>query len=398
MVSFAQSYINKNVVYPPFITDPVSQSLGMVVMIPCLNEPAIILTLESLWSCKPVEVDVEVVVVVNHSEASSPEVKAFSLKTYQELLAWKTNNDRRGMILHPIYVGSIHARHAGAGMARKIGMDEAIRRFAGINRTHGIIVSTDADCLFSDNYLSSIESAFRNRDCFAVTLNFKHRMEEIKDRKLSQGIQLYEDYLHYYKEAHDFSGYPDSIYTIGSAFAVRADAYIKQGGMNRRKAGEDFYFLYKLTSLGKVDFIDDAFVFPSGRISDRVPFGTGASMSKWMHDLEDLRLTYNFSAFLDIKELFGRVEEMYRISDENLLKLCNKLPDSVHEYLLLIDFISKVEEINRTSSTLVSFRKRFFRFFDAFMILRYLNLAHEKHYRRQKLDEAIANLRFAMQQ
>ena len=45
----------------------------------------------------------------------------------------------------------------------------------------------------------------------------------------------------------DFVGYPDSIYTIGSAFAVRAEAYMKQGGMNRRQAGEDFYFLYKLT-------------------------------------------------------------------------------------------------------------------------------------------------------
>ena len=32
--------------------------------------------------------------------------------------------------------------------------------------------------------------------------------------------------------------------------AVRADAYLRQGGMNRRKAGEDFYFLNKFMVLG----------------------------------------------------------------------------------------------------------------------------------------------------
>ena len=100
------------------------------------------------------------------------------------------------------------------------------------------------------------------------------------DPKQRLGIQLYEDYLHYYKKALDYAGFPDSIYTIGSAFAVRADAYVKQGGMNRRQAGEDFYFLNKLTKLGKITEINDAYVYPSARVSDRVPFGTGAAMNK----------------------------------------------------------------------------------------------------------------------
>jgi len=105
----------------------------------------------------------------------------------------------------------------------------------------------------------------------------------------------------------DFAGFPDSIYTIGSAFAVRAEAYVKQGGMNRRQAGEDFYFLNKLTKLGTVAEINDAFVFPSARVSDRVPFGTGAAMTKWMNEDEDLTKTYNFAAFQDLKRLFDRL-------------------------------------------------------------------------------------------
>ena len=310
---FADRYIEKNIVYPEFIDAVVSPSVSMIVMIPCLNEPEIFRTLESLWSCEPIDSWCEVIVVVNESENSSPEVKSFNQETYDKLFDWKNNNDRENLILHPIYAHSINAKHAGAGMARKIGMDEVIRRFNALNRPDGVIISLDADCLVSSNYLQRIESVFsENKFCFAATLNFKHRVEEMADAKQKLGIQLYEDYLHYYKKALDFAGFPDSIYTIGSAFAVRAEAYVKQGGMNRRQAGEDFYFLNKLTKLGTITEIDDVVVYPSARVSDRVPFGTGAAMAKWMNEDGDLTVTYNFSAFLDLKVLFDQVDSLFR--------------------------------------------------------------------------------------
>ncbi len=214
----------------------------------------------------------------------------------------------------------------------------------------------------------------------------------MNDAKQNLGIRLYEDYLHYYKKSLDYIGFPNSIYTIGSAFAVRADAYVKQGGMNRRKAGEDFYFLHKLTRLGKIKAIDDAWVFPSCRVSDRVPFGTGASMTKWMSDAEDLTLTYNFKAFTDLKLLFARVDRLFRISSEKYREELAFLPEVIQEYLLTIDFEEKLNEINQNSSSLDSFRKRFFQFFDAFLILRFLNFSHQTHFSRQKLGDAFAQL------
>jgi hypothetical protein len=393
MGSFADRYVQKNVVYPAFIPEDVSPSLAMIVMIPCLNESEILRTLESLWKCEPIESFCEVIVVVNNSENSSAEVKQFNLETFRQLIVWGEKYNRPNLILHPIYAGSISPKHAGAGMARKIGMDEAIRRFNAINKPEGVLVSLDADCLVSANYLKRIEAVFtESKSCFAATINFEHRMDEMTDPKQKQGIRLYEDYLHYYKKAHDFVGYPDSIYTIGSAFAVRAEAYMKQGGMNRRQAGEDFYFLYKLTKLGPVMEINDAFVYPSARVSDRVPFGTGASMTKWMNDAEDLALTYNFAAFLDLKELFDRVDSLFRISFDRYNVVVSELPLSVQEYMGTINFTGKLAEINQNSSSIPSFRKRFFQFFDAFIILRFLNLAHEKYYSRQSLPEAIGQL------
>jgi len=394
MGSFADRYIQNNVVYPTFISEEVLPLLSVIVMIPCLNEPEILRTLESLWSCNPIESFCEVIVVVNDSETSSSEIKRFNWETYQTLYAWKKENDRTNLILHPIYAPDVVAKFAGAGMARKIGMDEAIRRFNAINNPNGTIVSLDSDCLVSPNYLQHIESCFaENKSCFAATINFKHRVEEMNDPKQKRGIQLYEDYLHYYKNALDFAGFPDSIYTIGSAFAVRAEAYVKQGGMNRRQAGEDFYFLNKLTKLGQITELNEVFVYPSGRVSDRVPFGTGAAMTKWMNEAEDLNLTYNFAAFLDLKRLFNQVDSLFRLSEANYSGFKSYLPDSIQEYLQSLEFQVKLAEINQNSSTLISFRKRFFQFFDAFIILRFLNLAHQKYYPRQNLAEAITQLK-----
>jgi len=389
---FADRYVEKNIVYPEFIESVVSPKVSIIVMIPCLNEPEIFRTLESLWSCNPISSCCEVIVVVNESESSTQAVKDFNRENYRKLFVWKNENDRADLILHPIYARSVNAKHAGAGMARKIGMDEVIRRFSALNRPEGVIVSLDADCLVSANYLQKIESVFtENKSCFAATLNFKHRVEEMTDPKQKLGIQLYEDYLHYYKKALDFAGFPDSIYTIGSAFAVRAEVYVKQGGMNRRQAGEDFYFLNKLTKLGKITEINDAFVYPSARVSDRVPFGTGAAITKWMKEEEDLTLTYNFAAFLDLKALFDQVDSLFKNSaDDGFMA---SLPALVQEYLQMLEFPAKLKEINQNSSTLPSFRKRFFQFFDGFIILRFLNFAHQKYYQRQYLSETMKQLK-----
>ncbi len=393
MERFAERYIQNNIVYPAFIDEDAPSSLSMIVMIPCLNEPEVFRTLGSLWDCDPPGLCCEVIVCVNESESSAPEIKQFNRETYRKLKDWKFRMDRSDMVLYPVYASSVNARFAGAGMARKIGMDEAVRRFASVANPKGIIVSLDADCLVSSNYLKRIAAEFlSDKTCFAATINFKHRFGEMTNLRQRQGIQLYETYLHYYKKALDYAGFPDSIYTIGSAFAVRVDAYIKQGGMNRRQAGEDFYFLNKLTKLGTVREINDAFVYPSARVSDRVPFGTGAAMTKWMNEDGDLTLTYNFAAFQDLKQLFERVDSLINIGEDALSHLISSFPESIQDYIRTIDFEKKVIEINQNSSSLASFRKRFFQYFDAFIILRFLNLAHLKYYSKQNLSDAIAQL------
>ena len=79
MAPFADRYIQNNVVYPVFINEKVPEKLAVIVMIPCLNEPEILRTIESLWKCDPIESFCEVIVAVNNSELAATDVKNFNL-------------------------------------------------------------------------------------------------------------------------------------------------------------------------------------------------------------------------------------------------------------------------------------------------------------------------------
>ena len=153
-------------------------------------------------------------------------------------------------------------------------MDEAIRCLDQAEKEEGILVAFDADSFVSPNYLTSIENSFRNNPHYNfVNLNFCHPVDDpTLTPSLRQGIILYELYLRYLRNAMQWCGYPHAIHTVGSSFAVKASAYVKQGGMNRRQAGEDFHFLHKIVLLGDYGHINEATVYPAARTSPPGPF------------------------------------------------------------------------------------------------------------------------------
>jgi hypothetical protein len=347
-----------------------------------------------LSACIPPDGDVEVLVVVNRSETSHPEIEIQNNITIEEVGAWKKQHPDVFFQLHILNPRPFRKKHAGAGLARKTGMDEAACRFATIENEGGVIISLDADTLVDKNYFIEIEKHFFiNKKHVGATLKFHHRMDEILDAHRKEGMKLYEIYLHYYKNAIAFTGFPNAIYTIGSAFAVRAGAYVKQGGMNRRQAGEDFYFLHKLAQLGKIGEIDSTCVYPSARVSNRVPFGTGAAIQKWMQGDESLRLTYNFSAFQELKQLFDRLPAIYTSSESDLHILLVQLPVAMFSFLKEEEFETALCEIRNNASRFDSFQKRFFLWFNAFKILKFLNFVHPAYYPFQDLEEADRQLK-----
>ena len=110
-------------------------------------------------------------------------------------------------------------------------------------------------------------------------------------------ILSYELYLRYQELAWGYAGSPYAYPAIGSAMACTARAYAASGGMNRRQAGEDFYFLQQLAKTGKIGRIWETTVRPSGRASHRVPFGTGRKVGAFAADPDEAYLTYHPESF-----------------------------------------------------------------------------------------------------
>ena len=265
-------------------------------------------------------------------------------------------------------------------------MDKAIEHFDSLS--DGIIVSLDADCLVEKNYLSEIYRNFKKYKLNSSTIRFHHPTDHLDaSDPLRLAMESYETYLHYYRAALEYCGYPYAYYTIGSAFAVTAETYLKVGGMGKQQSGEDFYFLQKVFPLGRTRFIDTTCVYPAARVSDRIPFGTGPALAKMLEENETEKYTYQFQAFRELKRLFDNVPSFYQLTKTEIRMLNEDLPDYLQSFLESNEFYGKINEIKQHTSNEESFRKRFFAYFSAFKILKYLNAVHPEPFAFRKVRE-----------
>lgn len=357
---------------------PVSRNTALIVVIPCYNEPDVTKTLESLFVCETGDFCTEIILLINSFEISNEEIKAFNRNTFAQANEFAQSHNNIHCKLIPLLVEDLEGHQTGAGQPRKIAMDEALRRFISIGREDGVIVSLDADCLVDKNYLKEIHTVFhKNKKLLSATIAFHHPVEHLpEDSPIKKSIELYEIYLHYYKTALEYTSYPYAYHTIGSAFAVRCIPYAQVGGMGRQQAGEDFYFLQKIFPLGKTTEIKTTKVYPAARLSDRVPFGTGPALAKMLSEKEIVKYTYSLESFEILKVLFDKIERLFKADTKNIEQILQSLSPMLSNFLSKDNFLSEIEVINRSTSTLPAFKKRFFSYFNAFKILKYLNFVH----------------------
>ncbi len=373
-MGFASSYLRKHAFYDTFIPYPPREDTGIIVVIPCYNEPGVLRSVISLAEASLPSYPVEVIVAVNAPENAPEGVFEQNRRTLEQLNEWCRANNRDGFAVYPVDVPPLPARHAGAGFARKAGMDEAVRRFSMTGNMRGVIVSFDADSLCENNYFTELESCFDGGGIIGCTICFEHPVEDHNGDRPG-GIVDYELYLRYYIQAMRHAGFPWAFHTIGSCFAVNARVYADQGGMNRRKAGEDFYFLHKIFPLGRFTELNTTMVMPSSRVSDRVPFGTGATLKKLSSIGGEPLMTWPPHSFDDLGVLFGSLPGLFKVADSEIARVSAAFPELLRRYLEENRFAYNMMQINMNSASFPAFKKRFFRWFGGLMILRYLNFA-----------------------
>jgi len=363
--------------YPKrFIETPIRKETFISVVIPVYNETDLLTTLNSLVECEKTQYPVEVIIVVNHPENAKAEIKEQSIKTVEEVEKF-INQHLSPLKFHVIKAFDLPAKKAGVGLARKIGMDEAAYRFNTINQD-GIILCFDADSKCASNYLKEIEKHFLDNPLSTGTsIHYEHPLY-FENGEINEAIIYYELHLRYYIQALKFIGYPYSFHTIGSSMAVRSSIYQKQGGMNQRKAGEDFYFLHKIIPLGHFHAISTTKVIPSARISDRVPFGTGRAMQEHYNQSKDLEIGYDFQSFELIKVFLETID---------FEKFVENTPKAVQEFLSDTALLEELRKIITQSTNEAHFKARFFEWFNGFKMLKLVHYLRDHYFPNKNLKE-----------
>lgn len=361
----------------------------MAVVIPCYNEPNPEVALQSLCECASPACGTLVIVVINSSENCSAGVVRQNRESFSRVQAFSQSHSNDKIHFMPLLCEELPRKHAGVGLARKIGMDLAVDYFHRTENPRGILVSLDADCIVSPNFLANIFESFRRDEKLSCTIhNFYHRVEN-DDSTIEGAVRQYETYLRYFENALRYTGFPYYYHTIGSAFAVTADAYVRVGGMGRQQGGEDFYFLQKIFQLGKTKELEDIMIYPMARFSDRVPFGTGPALQKIIAQKDGLMKVYDFEAFRSLRQFFDIKDGFYGASQDNINEMISRLHPVLQEFLAENNFLLDIQDCKANVATLKSFQKRFFHHFNAFKIIKYLNFAHQNTFGLTTLAAAL---------
>ena len=147
----------------PLIAAKPSSELKMVVVIPCHDEPGLLGTLESLRKCDPPSAALEIIVVINGSAKDSVSARQQNQSSIAESRASEEAHSKEKWKVHILDFLDLPSKHAGVGLARKIGMDEALRRFERVQQLESaVLVCLDADCEVEVNYLSSWKTFLNN--------------------------------------------------------------------------------------------------------------------------------------------------------------------------------------------------------------------------------------------
>ena len=345
-----------------------------VVAIPCCNEfETLPETLKSLEATGQVRDEVLVVVNVNQRASMDNRNNLATLNWLDEFetslpLAW----------LDHVTDGRAYPEKFGVGLARHQCCAVGI---PFVDETAPII-SLDADSPVDPNYFQAIFDYIAHHPGFqAGHVNFKHRHCGNADEK--RAIEIYERHLKRHRQKLEDANSPHAWYAIGSTIVCTKQAYVKSGGYHcRRMAGEDFYLLQQLSKTGcNIEMIEEAFVFPSDRVSDRVPFGTGKAVGDIVES--GRWLTYHDHCYRDLGQLLDVVERGVANSAEDILK---NVPEVCKSWLVGRKFASVWPKLQNNSRDNEMLLQRFHEWLDAFQTLKLIHFLSDNVHPRMAME------------
>lgn len=322
--------------------------------------------------------------VINNASSSDQAVKDDNQKTIRllrSILSSKNNGKLKEEIKQSgLQIGLIDAstkgrdpedKHLGVGLARKIGMDAALTIFDYDIETKKSIICLDADCKIQPNYLTNVIQDFDSNGYNAAIVDYEHEIQG--NREENEAVTCYEIFLRYYVSGLKYAGSGYAFHTIGSTIVCDHIAYIKSGGMNKRKAAEDFYFLEKLAKNYKINRISSTTIYPSNRSSWRVPFGTGQRVTRFLSKTQNEYLLFDPAVFDILKSWLKEYNSNHAILPKQVMNAAKDIHIELYNFLLEQEFEEQWERILSNTKCEKQFRYQKKIWFDGFKTLKLIH-------------------------
>lgn len=387
------AYLSKRAVSVPWRIDPPSESLfAGAVVIPSLAESANLqLTLKSLSDNPPHLLDqFLIMVVVNQRSDACDAQKRDNQATLTMLPEWKRQYRLENLCwVDAASAGCELPQRQGVGLARKIGLD-LVLPLLDFGKDDPLLVCLDADTLVQPDYLQAITDHFSGTPVGGASIPYSHR--RAADPEGQVAIDRYELFLRAYVLGLQQAASPYAFHTVGSAMACRASAYVAAGGMNRRLAGEDFYFLQQLHKTSGVAGLKGTIVHPSPRSSQRVPFGTGRAVGDMLAEGEKRLLFYQPAVFTILGEWLACLNGSLGADGSLLLERSGCISPVLREFLEQAGFREAWDGLRKHNQGEAKLLAAFHGWFDAFRTMRLIHLLSDHGYPRVSPEEAVPPL------
>jgi glycosyltransferase involved in cell wall biosynthesis len=372
-----------------------TENISQVVVIPAYAEREMLFsTLASIAQNPPSSLDNSFILcIINNKSNSPPAAIKNNLQTikylealvkkkplrkfntdqelYPLLLALSDTKLRLGYIDASSRCYEIPQNTGGVGMARKIGMDMALRLLKNSSAPRNLILSLDADTLVQNNYLSAIKNYFTQKVKVAIVA-YEHQMPLNYDEQAA--ICCYEIFLRYWVLGLKYAKSPWAFHSIGSTIVTSTEAYLEVRGMNKREAGEDFYFLSKLAKMSKIGYIKETCVYPSARPSARVPFGTGKRIQRFLAgEGREEYLLYDPQIFVILADWLQLMKDQFIYDDDEILMKTELIHPMLKSFLKSCDFATVWSKIRRNAKDEKTLTRQFNVWFDGFKTLKLIN-------------------------
>ncbi|SEM31247.1 hypothetical protein SAMN04489760_11025 [Syntrophus gentianae] len=281
-------------------------------------------------------------------------------------------------------------KQGGVGLARKLGLDAGLTVMDYGSPRAGRLLCLDADSRVEKNYLSAVRRFYETHENLSAVIAYAHPLPE--DPQLLAAIVRYEIFLRYYELGLSFAESPYAFHTIGSTMSCTVRGYVAVRGMNRREAGEDFYFLNKLTKLSSMGKISTTRVYPSPRPSQRVPFGTGQRMRDSLNGTSREDIFYNPQVFSILKAWLTGMKRCIEEGGNFTLSMAREISPLLSTFLEQNDFPHVWERISRTHRGPEKRFAHFSEWFDAFRTMKLIHYLTTTAYPALGMGSALPSL------